>query len=101
MSLDEVTLHGVVQPDGSLVLDQPTNLPAGPVTVVLRSEHAAMENPGEGWWPLLQRIRSDREASGRPFLDARELEEHLNAIRDDGDRSDEIRRELLTKAGGE
>ena len=38
MSLLESVMEGTIQPDGSLVLDQKPNLPAGRVTVVLRQE---------------------------------------------------------------
>jgi hypothetical protein len=37
MALMETTLDGTIQPDGTLVLDGPTDLPAGRVQVVVRT----------------------------------------------------------------
>lgn len=50
-----ITIAGTIQPDGSLQLDEPANLPPGPVQVTLRSIQTAL--PGEtqrlpdGPWP--------------------------------------------------
>jgi hypothetical protein len=41
MSLIEATVEGTIQFDGTLVLDTPTSLPAGRVTVVLRQQTEA------------------------------------------------------------
>ena len=38
MSLIEATVEGTIQSDGTLVLNNPTSLPAGQVVVVLRQE---------------------------------------------------------------
>ena len=62
MSLQEIVVAGTLKPDGTLELDQKPNLAPGRVTVVLRQESEAA--PQEDWWPYLQRVRAEREASG-------------------------------------
>jgi len=37
MSLTETVLEGTIQPDGTLVLDEPTRLPAGRVQVIVQA----------------------------------------------------------------
>ena len=37
MTRNEVVIEGTIQPDGTLVLDEPTKLPAGRVQVLVQS----------------------------------------------------------------
>ncbi len=93
MSQDVVEIQGTLQPDGTLVLDEKPDLPPGRVAVVLRqvSEPAI---PQEGWWTYMQRVRAEREAAGYHFMNEAEMEGHLQWLRDDEERIDQIYREM-------
>ena len=92
MSLQEVVVAGTLKPDGTLELDQKPNLAPGRVTVVLRQEAEAA--PQEGWWPYMQRVRAEREAAGYHFMNEVEMEAHLQWLRDDEERIDQVYREM-------
>jgi hypothetical protein len=55
MSLTETVVEGTLRPDGTLVLDEKPNLPAGRVTVVLR-QTATDALPADD--PFWQRMRA-------------------------------------------
>src|SRR4051812_28874544 len=93
MSATEIIVQGTLNPDGTLQLDEKPNLTPGRVTVVLRQEAAAPQTQ-EGWWPYLQRIRAEREASNYPFMNEGEMQAHLDWLRDDDERIDRIYREI-------
>jgi len=78
MAIIHAVVRGILKPDGSLELDSPPNLPAGPVEVVLRSL-ASSESSTEDWWQYLQRVRTELEAAGGPFR----TEEAINQERQD------------------
>jgi hypothetical protein len=92
MSLAEVVVEGTLKPDGTLELDQKPSLSPGRVQVVLRP--APDSGAQEDWWPLMQRVRAEREASGYPFMNEAAMQTHLNWLRDDDDRIDRIYREM-------
>jgi hypothetical protein len=93
MSFNEAVIEGTLKPDGTLELDEKPNLPAGRVTVVLRPQ-AEVKPLQEGWWPLMQRIRAEREAAGYHFMPEAEMNAHLMWLRDDEERMDTIYREM-------
>ena len=90
MSVQEVVIEGTLKPDGTLELDRKPNLPPGRVTVVLRQETAA--SPQENWWHFMQRTRLELEGAGSRFMDERELQAHIEWVREP-DRIDEMLRE--------
>ena len=93
MSVAEIVVGGVLKADGTLELDQKPTLPPGRVTVVLRPEaEAAPMASDEGWWPYLQRIRAEREASGYPFMNEEEMNAYMKWLRE-GDPIDELLRQ--------
>ena len=94
MRPDDTIVQGTVKPDGTLELDQNPGLSPGRVTVVLRPE---AEAPSEGWWPYMQRVRSERDAAGYHFLDEGEMQAHLDWLREEEDRIDRIHREIDIK----
>ena len=101
MSQIEITVQGTLNPDGTVQLDEKPNLSPGRVTVVLRQETAEPQAQ-EGWWPYLQRIRAEREATNYPFMNEAEMQAHLDWLRDDEDRIDRLHREIeLEKRKGE
>ena len=89
----EIVVEGTLKPDGTLELDQKPDLSPGRVQVVLRPVLLASP-PQEGWWPYMQRIRSEREAADYHFLNEAEMEAHIQWLRDDEDRIDRIYREI-------
>lgn len=91
MSLTEITVEGILKPDGTLELDQKPNLPPGRVTVVLRQQ-SEQAPPKENWWQYLQRIRAEREASGYPFMNEEEMTAHIEWLREP-DQIDEMLRQ--------
>lgn len=62
MSLTETVLEGTIQPDGTLVLDEKPNLPAGRVTVVLRQESGVVFPKDDPFWQRMQAIWSISKA---------------------------------------
>ena len=54
MSLHEVMIDGTIQADGTLVLDEPTKLPAGRVHVVLRQEAEIVLPKDDPFWQRMQ-----------------------------------------------
>ncbi len=97
MSLHEVMIEGVLQPDGTLQLDEKPNLAPGRVTVVLRREEEA-KPPSENWLQCLQGIRAKREAEGYPFMNEQETAAHMEWLRE-GDRIDDLLREVEEQHG--
>lgn len=89
MSFTETVVTGTLKPDGTLELDQKPELPAGRVTVVLRQEAPAAK---EGWWPFMQAVRKRMEEVGCGFLDEKEMQAHIDWLREE-DRFDELLRQ--------
>ena len=72
MTPSQVVVQGTLKPDGTLELDEKPNLPAGRVELIVRAVPPP-NPPAEDWWQFLQRIRSEREAAGYPFLNEEEV----------------------------
>ena len=83
MSLTETVIEGTIQPDGTLVLDAPTKLPAGRVTVVLRQE--AETKPaqplGADFFQMMEEIRADQRARGHVPRTEEEVEGERRELR--------------------
>jgi hypothetical protein len=93
MRRSETVIEGTLKPDGTLELDEKPNLAPGRVTIVLRQE-SEPTSAKEGWWPYMQRVRAEREATGYPFLNEAEMADRLLWLRDDEERLDHIYREM-------
>jgi hypothetical protein len=98
MSLGEVIVQGTLKPDGTLELDHKPNLSPGRVTVALWPEDQVTP-PREGWWPYMQRVRSERKAAGYHFMNEGEMQAHLDWLREEEDRIDHIHREIEMERG--
>ena len=87
MSLTETVIEGTIQPDGTLVLDAPTKLPAGRVVVVLRQE--ADTKPalplGADFFQMLEEIRVDQRARGHVPRTEEEVEGERRELRQEMD----------------
>ncbi len=64
MSLTETVIEGTIQPDGSLVLDEPTKLPAGRVTVVLRQVAEVVLPKDDPFWQRMQAMWAIPKTAG-------------------------------------
>ena len=66
MSLNEIAIEGTIQADGTLLLDQKPNLPAGRVTVVLRqeSETTRSQQAGEEFFRMMEGIWAGQKGGG-------------------------------------
>jgi hypothetical protein len=93
MSLCEIVVAGTLKPDGTLELDQKPNLAPGRVTVVLRYE-SAPTLPQEDWWQYMLRTRRELEATNYPTMTEHEVQSHIEWLRGDDDRIEEVYRQL-------
>jgi len=80
MATVHAVVRGILKPDGSLELDRPPNLPAGPVEVVLRSL-ASSEPSTEDWWQYLQPVRAELEVAGGPSRTAEAIDRERQDFR--------------------
>ena len=80
MAADQVVLRGTLKPDGSLELDNPPDLPPGPVEVALRSLSSSTQSGGY-WWQYLQQARAELIAAGGPFRTTEDIEQERSEFR--------------------
>jgi hypothetical protein len=92
MSLHEVTLEGTLKQDGKLELDQTPNLPQGRVKVIIQA--GSPRRPDGGWWQYLQQARRELEAMNYPTMTESEVQSHIEWLRGDNDRIEEVYREM-------
>src|SRR5262249_21290901 len=88
MSPTQIEVTGTLQADGTLVLDQTPNLPAGRVRVTVQVVEPAPP-PAETLLEFVQRSRRELEAAGSPFMNEQELNAHVEWLRQ-GDSIDEL-----------
>jgi hypothetical protein len=63
MESSQVVIHGLIDPNGVLKLEQPINLPPGEVQVTIQVlEHAS--RLGNSIWDVMDRSWADHRASG-------------------------------------
>jgi hypothetical protein len=86
MDVIETTLEGTIQPDGTLILDGPTNLPAGRVQVVVRPTPETRQHDGGSLLDTIRAIWADQEARGHVPRTAEEVGAELRALDDDMER---------------
>ena len=80
MSLTETVIEGTIQPDGTLVLDEPTKLPAGRVQVIVQ---ALPELPiGDPFWDMMKSIWAGQKARGHIPCSAEEVEAERRETRE-------------------
>lgn len=100
MNASQVVVRGTLRSDGTLELDDPPSLPAGPVEVVLRPLTSAGAQ-GEDWWQYLKRVRSEAEAAGGPFLTQEEIDSEREEFRNGDERIDHLLRQTGSEQTGE
>jgi hypothetical protein len=77
----QITIHGMVRPDGSLELTGLPALPAGPVEIVIRS--APSRPDSVDWWSFLQRARGELESAGHTFRTKEDIDAEIDELRAD------------------
>lgn len=80
MKLTETVLEGTIESDGTLVLDEPTRLPAGRVQVIVQ---ALPELPdGDPFWDMMRSIWAGQKARGHVPRSAEEVEAERRETRE-------------------
>lgn len=70
--MNQVVVHGIVEPDGVLTLDQPIPLPPGDVEVTIQPRpHRAA--PADSFWATMEQIWADQRARGHTPRNAEEI----------------------------
>ncbi len=80
MKPNEAVIEGTIQPDGTLVLDEPTKLPAGRVQVVVQSLPGLPE--GDPFWDMMQSIWAGQKARGFVPRSAEQVEAERQETRE-------------------
>src|ERR1700722_17309798 len=91
MNTTETVLEGTIQPDGTLVLDEPTKLPAGRVQILVQP----LPNvpAGDPFWAMMKSIWAGQKARGHFPRSAEEVEAQRREIRESWDeRQQEVER---------
>lgn len=71
----------MLQSDGTLLLEERPNLPAGRVKVVIQTLNASPENIDP--WTALEKIWAERKERGIQPRSAEEIDAEINAMRDE------------------
>jgi hypothetical protein len=82
MSLSETVIEGTIQPDGTLVLDEKPNLPAGRVTVVLRQETELVVPKDDPFWQRMQAMWDAQKARGHVPRGVEEIDAQQREMRE-------------------
>ena len=85
MSEMQVEVQGTLDADGTLKLDEKPSLPAGRVTVVLKSAPALPAGAPTGWFDFMLWARKQLEDSGHRFLNEEEMTALIREIKGDDD----------------
>jgi hypothetical protein len=82
MNATSLKTTGTIKPDGTLELDDKTNLPPGRVRVTLS---IVPEGTGakEDTWTVLERIWKENETLGLKPRTAEEIDAYINGLRDE------------------
>jgi hypothetical protein len=76
----EIVIEGTVQPDGTLVLDEPTKLPAGRVQVIVQPLPSLPQ--GDPFWDMIQSIWAGQKARGFVPRSAEQVEAERRETRE-------------------
>src|SRR5262245_19585875 len=93
MSPTQVEVHGLLQPDGTLILDEKPNLAPGRVKVVLQAVPQSPSKSSESLVEFVQRVRREAEARGERFMTDQEVTAWIEELRADDDRIEEAYRQ--------
>jgi hypothetical protein len=88
MSTQQVSLHGEIQPDGTLQIEEKINLPPGPVNVTVEAIPTAARRRT---MQVLEEIWAERKTRGIVGRGKEEIIAEINAMRaEDEERMSEI-----------
>lgn len=90
MPESEITLRGVVKPDGTLELDEKVPLPAGPVEVRIKEQlgptMSGTSQPGaHSFWKGMKLIWDRQAARGHIPRTREEVDAEVNALREEAE----------------
>ena len=85
MSEMQVEVQGTLDADGTLRLDEKPSLPAGRVTVVLKSASALPAGAPTGWFDYMESARKRLEDSGHHFMGEEEMAAWIRELRGEDD----------------
>ena len=85
MSLTETVIEGTVQPDGTLILDEPTKLPAGRVTVVVRQKTEIELPSDDPFWQRMKAMWDAQDARGHVPRSVAEVEADRRQVREESE----------------
>ncbi len=83
MRLNENVIEGTIQADGTLVLDEPTTLPAGRVQVIVQALPELTD--GDPFWDMMKSIWAGQKARGHIPRSAEEVEAERRETRENWD----------------
>src|SRR5205823_2288767 len=83
MSETQVVMHGTLQPDGTLVLDERPNMPPGRVRVTVQA--VAVPQTGLGLMERMEAVWADQKARGHVARTREEIDAEINALRDEAE----------------
>lgn len=80
MRLTETVIEGTLQPDGTLVLDEKPDMPAGRVQVIVQSLPELPE--GDPFWDMMKSIWAGQKSRGHVPRGFEEIEEDRRETKD-------------------
>lgn len=91
MAAQQVVVHGHIQPDGTLQVEEKVNLPPGPVQVTVEATGPTIQR--ESTQQVLRDIAARRQARGSKGRTKEEIDAEIDAMRnEDEERLREIER---------
>jgi hypothetical protein len=82
MSSTQTVIGGTIQADGTLVLDEKPNLPAGRVTVVLRREAEGVVPEDDPFWQRMQAMWDAQKSLGHVPRSVAEIDAQQQEMRE-------------------
>ncbi len=95
METGPIVVHGLIDPNGILKLDQPLNLPPGEVQVTIQVVEP-LSRPENSIWDVMERIWADHKANGFVPRSREDIDAERNAFREEME-DDFSRIEVLQK----
>ena len=83
MNNQQVTIHGQIRPDGSLIIKEKINLPPGPVNVTVQAASAASR---KRTMQVLEEVWAEREALGMVGRGKEEIDAEIDAMREEDEK---------------
>src|SRR5205814_1793803 len=80
MSVMQTMIEGTIKPDGTLVLDEPANVPAGRVQVIVQALPELPDN--DPFWDMMKSIWAGQKARGHIPRNAEEVEADRRELRE-------------------